>query len=125
MIDTQLTYEVLDVIDVLSFEIYFRQAIPRKKKTNKETGFTSQAINENLRGELLSSSIRKYLDIIHIPKQPLNILSFSFFFGLLVCFSLTALKTDDVSNRKLMISKHIFEQRPSTGSGLLSFLDSC
>ena len=35
VIDTQLTYEVLDVIDVLSFEIYFKQAIPRKKKETK------------------------------------------------------------------------------------------
>lgn len=36
VIDTQLTYEVLDVIDVLSFEIYFKQAIPRKKKETKK-----------------------------------------------------------------------------------------
>ena len=95
-----------------------------KKKKNKETGFTSQAMNENLGGELLSSSIRKYLDIIHIPKQPLNILCF-FLFLLACLLFLNSTETDDVSNRKLKMSKHIFERRPSTGSGLFSFLDSC
>ena len=85
MIDTQLTYEELDAIDVLSFEIYFMQAIPRKKKETKKQVSPPKSMNENLRGELLPSSIRKYLDKIHIPKQPLNVLCF-FFFAFLFAF---------------------------------------
>ena len=95
-----------------------------KKKETKKQVSPPKSMNENLRGELLSSSIRKYLDIIHIPKQPLNILCF-FFFLLACLLFLNSTETDDVSNRKLKISKHIFERRPSTGSGLFSFLDSC
>ena len=123
MIDTQLTYEELDAIDVLSFEIYFMQAIPRKKKETKKQVSPPKSMNENLRGELLPSSIRKYLDKIHIPKQPLNVLCFFFLLSCLLFLNST--ETDDVSNRKLKISKDIFERRPSTGSGLFSFLDSC
>ena len=95
----------------------------QEKKKKKKQLSLPKSMNKNLRGELLSSSIRKYLDKIHIPKQPLNVLCF--FFLLACLLFLNSTETDDVSNRKLRISKHVFERRPSTGSGLFSFLDSC